>query len=98
MHCPSQESRQEDSALHSLITMAHFYASQGLGWMLYQSLIYPHVQIASIEQASMIPVYILNVMAYGCLVYVATKPFVIVGIELGRRVRQVIGRYSSSPF
>lgn len=78
-----------------LIAGCNFYLAMFLGFRLYQSLVFPMCPIVISHESSLtaaLPIYALNVLAYGCLVYVMTRPFAIL---LGRVTDQLLNPPSS---
>jgi hypothetical protein len=58
------------SGLHSNISLL-------VGWSLFTKIVYPllYVKPGTVEQIALsLPLYALNVLAFGTLVYVATRP------------------------
>lgn len=69
---------KNDSVFYSLMSTAHFYVSLILGLRLFDVLIYPYFYVETGHAgalAATLPIYALNAMAFGTLVYVATRPF-----------------------
>ena len=59
-----------------LLQTTHFYTSMIGGWWWFHHGIYPlayFAKSAGADLAVQLPVYAVNVMAMGCLVYVATR-------------------------
>lgn len=79
---------KNESFLYYLMATAHFYASVLLGSKFFDVAIYPEFYIAPGTMEAFrntLPIYVLNALAFGTLVYVATRPIYLV-FEHGVRV------------
>lgn len=73
------ESRKLSSILTPLIQSLHLYGSFLYGWIFFQEGVYPLTRIAPSavqDVVQQVPLYILHILAFGSLVYLATAPFI----------------------
>ena len=76
-----RNSLESMSNLEDLLSFFHFYVSVIAGWCIFNKSAYPLAFLAKVSNpdlAGQLPIYALNVLAFSCLVYVATRPIVIV--------------------
>lgn len=72
-----QMQSSRESPLVSILYMLHFYASMTAGWAMFHNVVYPLAYFAKHigpDPSAQLPIYFLNVLAFGCLVYTATWP------------------------
>lgn len=93
-----QNQSEQDSAFVSLVYMIHFYASVILGGIMFHRVIYPFAYFAKevgTDLAAQLPIYFINVMAFGCLVYVATRPMALLSAAIVRAFERAIEKSKS---
>ena len=87
------------SVLDPLIHTIQFYASMMGGWWMFHHGVYPLAYFAKSGEASLVaqlPIYAINVMAFGCMAYVITRPFALFLVELLRAIELAINRFCAS--
>lgn len=85
-----------DNKLLGLISTFHFYASMILGIKFYEVFVLPSCPISFTEVAATtealrmaLPLYALNAMAFGSLIYLSTRPLVLLAEHLMQKVFQM---------
>ena len=71
---------KNDSVLSSLTSTVHFYASLIIGWNIFEQSIYPNFYVSAghgMSLSAALPFYAVNVLAFGSMVYVGTRPFIV---------------------
>ncbi len=76
-----------------LFQTAHFYAAMIVGWWIFHNGIYRLAYFAKgtgADLSAQLPIYAVNVMAFGCLVYVTTRPMIMLATAVLRGVEKAV--------
>lgn len=75
----------------------HFQLSLIAGWWLFHRAIYPLAYFAKGsggDLAAQLPIYAINVLAFGCLTYTASRPLVLFGAAIVSEVSKAFAKLS----
>jgi hypothetical protein len=90
-----ENSNYLEDVILPLFQTVHFYAAMIVGWWLFHIGIYPFAYFAKgagADLAAQLPIYAINVMAFGCLVYVATRPAVLLATAVFRGIEKAVAK------
>ncbi len=82
-----------DAVFAPMIQTIHFYAAMIAGWWVFHYGIYPLAYFAKgagSDLAAQLPIYAVNVMAFGCLIYVATRPVILLVVALSHEFERAV--------
>ena len=81
-----------------VLSPIHFYASCYFGWSLFQNIVYPfaHFSQETTDLVKLVPMYFLNVLAFTCLVYVATRPIVLLVDHILNCIDEMLADFTKS--
>ena len=86
-----------DAIFAPMIQTIHFYASMIAGWWVFHNGIYPLAYFAKgagTDLSAQLPIYAVNVMAFGCLIYVATRPVILLAVALIKEFERAVIKIS----
>ena len=84
---------KRQSFSYDLLSSLHFNASVVLGWILFHKYIFPFFYLSKEFQKDLafhLPIYAINVLAFGALVCMTTKPIFLLINHLGERFCEVL--------
>lgn len=89
---------QSDSIFFEIVYLIHFYFSLIVGWGIFHTTVFPMAYFAkeySSNLQAQLPVYVVNVLAFGCLVYLVTKPYAQLYAFVMQRISKAISQHFS---
>ena len=95
--------KETDSFVKSLVEpmliSAHFHMSLLIGWWVFHNWVYSltyFAKVTGVEVPGQIPAYTLNVMAFGCLVYITTRPLALLAGAILQGIERTVIKLDSA--